>query len=62
MAWTPYGGPPDDVTFLEFGTTPAGVDAQFRALVAAHGDRITQLTRADRALVVSAVAALARRQ
>ncbi len=62
MAWRPYGGPPDDLAYLEFGTTAAGVEEQFRAIVALHADRTALLTRADRTLIASAAATLAGRQ
>lgn len=60
LAWTPHGGPPADLSFLEFSTTTVGVEPQLRAAtVAHHADRTAQLTRADRTFIVSAVSVLA---
>ncbi|MGB3485350.1 MAG: hypothetical protein WBB07_24440 [Mycobacterium sp.] len=57
-AWVPYGGPPEDLSYLEFGTTSAAVEDRFCSLVAAHAERLPCLPRADRALLADALASV----
>jgi hypothetical protein len=53
IVWAPYGGPPDDQTFAEFGIKPALLRARVHALAAAHLGG--HLADEDRGLLVAAV-------
>jgi hypothetical protein len=53
IVWAPYGGPPDDQTFVEFGIKAALLRARVYALAAAHLGG--HLADEDRCLLVAAV-------
>jgi hypothetical protein len=51
LAWAPYGGPPADEIFCEFGCSRTRLDEQFQQIMTAVVDQLTSLPRADRRLV-----------
>jgi hypothetical protein len=51
LAWAPYGGPPDDETFCEFGLTPEALLQRVRTICAAAATRERHLPAPDRTLL-----------